>query len=61
MASDLLLSDPALIMCDLHMPSGDAFELLEHIKGDSRLRDIPVFVMSSTVSLVDEVRDAIGQ
>lgn len=39
---------PALIMCDLHMPGGDGFELIEYVKNEARLHDIPVFVMSST-------------
>lgn len=39
---------PALIMCDLHMPGGDGFELIEHVKRESALRDIPLLVMSST-------------
>jgi CheY-like chemotaxis protein len=39
---------PSLIMCDIHMPDGDGFELIEFAKNDARLRGIPFFVMSST-------------
>ncbi|MBV8637000.1 MAG: response regulator [Candidatus Eremiobacteraeota bacterium] len=47
--SKLETERPSLILCDLHMPGGDAFELLQHVKADSRLQDIPVLVMSSSV------------
>ncbi len=39
---------PALILCDVHMPGGNGYELIEYVKNDDRLRDVPVFVMSST-------------
>ena len=39
---------PQLIMCDLHMPGGDGFELIEHVRAESRFHNVPIFVMSST-------------
>lgn len=40
---------PALILCDVHMPQGDGFDLIENVKGDEQLRDIPFLFISSTV------------
>lgn len=39
---------PALILCDVHMPSGDGFSLVENVKRDESLRDIPFIFISST-------------
>ena len=40
---------PSLILCDIHMPGEDGFKLIEHVKGDAKLKHIPLFVMSSTL------------
>jgi two-component system, cell cycle response regulator len=50
---------PQLIMCDLHMPGGDGFELIEHVKSESQLRSIPFFVMSSTAWQTSEKQRAL--
>lgn len=39
---------PALILCDVHMPSGDGFGLVENVKSNEKLRDIPFIFISST-------------
>ena len=39
---------PALIMTDIKMPRLDGLELLGRLKGSSRLKDIPVVVLSSS-------------
>ena len=39
---------PAVIVCDLHMPSGDGLELVEHVRSTDRLRDVPFLFLSST-------------
>ena len=39
---------PALILCDVHMPSGDGFSLVENVKREESLRDIPFIFISST-------------
>lgn len=39
---------PSLILCDVHMPAGGGFELVEHVKGNAALRDIPFIFISST-------------
>lgn len=39
---------PALILCDVHMPSGDGFSLVENVKRDDSLRNIPFIFISST-------------
>ena len=43
---------PGLILLDLNMPKKDGREALKEIKGDPRLRDIPVVVL--TTSKADE-------
>jgi len=39
---------PTLILLDLKMPKVDGLEVLRHIKGDERLKTIPVVVMTSS-------------
>ena len=39
---------PALILCDMHMPGGDGFELLSAVKNSADLHDVPFFFLSST-------------
>jgi CheY-like chemotaxis protein len=39
---------PTLILLDLKMPKVDGLEVLRQIKGDARLRTIPVVVMTSS-------------
>ena len=47
---------PDIILLDLRLPKVHGLKVLEQIKGDERLRDIPVAVL--TVS--DEAKDIIG-
>jgi PleD family two-component response regulator len=45
---EMLFSRPFdLVLLDIVMPVMDGYEVLEKMKGDSRLRDIPVLVISS--------------
>jgi CheY-like chemotaxis protein len=39
---------PALVMLDLNLPKMDGFEILRAIRADSKLRVIPVIVLSSS-------------
>jgi CheY-like chemotaxis protein len=39
---------PSLIILDLKMPKVDGLEVLEQVKGDAGLREIPVIVLSSS-------------
>lgn len=48
-----------MIICDWDMPDMDGLELLQCIKGDSRLKDIP-FLMVTAVSEVAQVKQAIA-
>ncbi len=41
---------PALMLLDLSMPEMSGDEVLEHMRADPRLRDIPVLVVSSEVA-----------
>ncbi|WP_034642126.1 response regulator [Desulfovibrio inopinatus] len=42
------LAFPALLLLDLNLPGKNGFELLQNIKGDSRLCHIPVIVFSGS-------------
>lgn len=56
----LAYEHPALILCDIHMPEGNGFELIEYVKADDALRHIPFFVMSSTAWQTSEKQRAIA-
>jgi two-component system cell cycle response regulator len=51
---------PALILCDVHMPDGDGYELIEYVKQEERLRHVPFFVMSSTAWQTAEKQRALA-
>lgn len=45
---------PDLILLDLNLPKKDGKELLREIKADVSLKNIPVFVFSTSTSVTDE-------
>jgi two-component system cell cycle response regulator len=48
---------PALILCDVHMPRGDGFNLVETVKNDEDLRTIPfIFISSTAWQTKDKIR-----
>lgn len=49
---------PSLILCDIHMPAGDGFSLVERVKQDEVLRGIPFIFISSTAWQTRERRRA---
>ena len=46
---------PSLILLDLDMPDMDGFEVLRHLKENSKTRDIPAIVLSGLQSPADKV------
>ncbi len=46
---------PEVILLDLKLPKISGLEVLEHIKGDEKLREIPVVILTAS----DEKRDII--
>jgi len=46
---------PDLILLDLKLPKVSGLEVLEHIKGDEKLREIPVVILTAS----DEKKDII--
>ncbi len=38
---------PVLIMCDVMMPKLNGIEVLEHLKADAELKDIPVIMLTN--------------
>jgi chemosensory pili system protein ChpA (sensor histidine kinase/response regulator) len=41
---------PALVLSDIEMPRMDGFDLVRNIRGDSRLRDLPVIMITSRIA-----------
>ncbi len=44
---EILKSPPDLVLMDVMMPVMDGSQLLAHLKGDPKLRNLPVIVMSA--------------
>jgi CheY-like chemotaxis protein len=42
------LHRPDMILLDLMMPGMDGFEVVEHMRNDPRLRDIPILLLTAT-------------
>jgi CheY-like chemotaxis protein len=42
---------PLLLLVDLLMPQVDGWEFIEAVRADERTRDVPVVVMSSSISI----------
>jgi len=47
---------PKVIICDLHMPVMNGRELLSRLKGDERLRSIPVVMLTSDEDIDAELQ-----
>jgi len=47
---------PSLILLDLNMPKLDGYEVLNHIKADPQLKQIPIIVLSTSESREDIAR-----
>lgn len=47
---------PCLVLLDLNMPVMNGIEFLEHVKGDARLRRIPMVVLTTSEEMEDKVR-----
>lgn len=51
---------PALIISDIHMPGGSGIELLEAVRADAALRDIPIVLVSASTAGPEETRRAVA-
>ena len=45
----LATTTPALVLLDRHLPDGDGLELIGTIRGDDRLRGVPILLVSASV------------
>jgi CheY-like chemotaxis protein len=45
----LATETPALVLLDRHLPDGDGLELIPTIRGASRLRAVPILLVSASV------------
>lgn len=52
---------PALVLLDLVMPDLGGMRVLEEVRGDPRLRDLPVFVVTGQLELLGPLRDRLGE
>ena len=52
---------PALILLDLMMPDLGGIRVLEEMRGDPQLRDIPVVVVTGKVDAVPSLREVLGE
>jgi CheY-like chemotaxis protein len=46
-------SKPDIILLDLMMPEKDGFHVLKELKGDDRLKDVPVIIMTNLTQSSD--------
>jgi two-component system phosphate regulon response regulator PhoB len=45
----LALERPAMVLLDRHLPDGDGLDLIPEIRGDDRLGDVPILLVSASV------------
>ncbi|HVO72235.1 MAG TPA: response regulator [Aggregatilineaceae bacterium] len=48
---------PRLVLLDMNMPSVSGVEILNRIRADARLEDVPVIVITANPQMVDHVYD----
>jgi chemosensory pili system protein ChpA (sensor histidine kinase/response regulator) len=41
---------PAVVLSDIEMPRMDGFDLARNIRGDARLRDLPIIMITSRIA-----------
>ena len=46
----LLEEKPAVVLSDIEMPRMDGFDLARNIRGDERLRDLPIIMITSRIA-----------
>ena len=54
-------SHPALVLLDLMMPDLGGVRVLEEMRDDADLRDIPVIVVTGKIDAVPSMRDLLGE
>jgi two-component system cell cycle response regulator len=54
------LEVPDLIICDIQMPSMNGFEVALHLKGDDRLRHVPLVAITAFAMVGDRERVLLG-
>jgi len=48
---------PRLVILDMNIPSVSGVEILNRIRGDARLKDVPVIVVTANPQMADHVYD----
>lgn len=52
---------PSLVLLDLMMPDLGGVRVLEEMRGDPELADIPVIVVTGKIDAIPEMRDLLGE
>lgn len=45
---------PDLVICDIHLPTMDGYQVAEHLKSDSVLREIPIIAVTALAMVGDQ-------
>jgi CheY-like chemotaxis protein len=56
MQSDRVPGDPTVVLLDLKLPKVDGLEVLERVKGNEKLRHIPIVMLTSSREEQDLIR-----
>ena len=51
---------PGIIVLDLHLPNVSGPQILEYIRADDRLHDVPVIIATADPHLADTLRDKVS-
>ena len=51
---------PAVVLLDLHLPTVSGPDILAHMRQDSRLKDVPIIIVTADPHLADTLRSQVS-